>query len=554
MLDLREAPGSDSEGSEYDVADSDNAIEDGEDLCRRFMIRSGCSHVSESESEDEEIAEIANCNMLQERSSSSCDPEMVKFKLRDPESNEVDKVFFQDYLPTWGYDKEVGKFADDLMSNSGKMVRMQACVGPAIFWAKLAIWVFWPCYIGLTSFGVFSAKCTTAHAHDRIRAAFAMLMIFRLIVEFRCLQFVTIPYVQTLKRFQWMNVTIPFAFWLSITGLLSVTNMLDQLTDSLFVISSSENSACLALPSSAHVEDQKKVNALWKGAMGRFHLPFLAEYHYSDIATFIWACTLLQCLYPLLECSPRPCTEHNTEFTVGATETTFTNLVGKQCNLGDTLYQLADATGMATLAVQQPEYPRMRERLRRTQHTADYKPEQSLKFLQAALSEGMVSVGLIGALENTPQVLLQSFVFAISTAVGDHTSGSFRRQTIVSIVFSCIMCLTKLWKTAVLLAFQHEVRGAINALSRTSKSGTHLKSGFDSISHQAAETNRSIRIYTCVLLFWAMLLIFGVCAALLQVRGSLVCKPGESMWLLGTGCVALEEIAPFVFNRSNGTA
>merc|ERR1719183_2984257 len=218
---------------------------------------------------------------------------------------------------------------------------------------------------------------------------------------------------------------------------------MDQLTDSLFVISVAENAACIN-SDTVHSDTQEKVNALWEGVMVKLNMSWLGQYHYADVATFIWVCTLSQMVYPLLESTPRPCSDNNAEYTIGSAKTTYTNLAGKECNLGDTLYQLADATGMATLAVQQPEYPRMRERLRRQQHSSDFNPENSLKFLEAALAEGMCSVGLVGALENTPQVLLQSFVFAITCAVGNHTSIAFRRQTIISIIFSCIMCVTKL--------------------------------------------------------------------------------------------------------------
>merc|ERR1719487_10353 len=167
-----------------------------------------------------------------------------------------------------------------------------------------------------------------------------------------------------------------------------------------------ENAACtngdhpeLAL----HAAAQEKVNALWRGVMNRLNVPIVGNFHYATLALIILGASLSQMLYPVIEGTPSPCKESDTEYTVGSEKTKYKNLFGKECNLGDTLYQLADATGMATLAVQQPEYPRMRERLRRLQHQTDFNAELSLGFLQAALSEGMVSVGLIGVMENMLQ-------------------------------------------------------------------------------------------------------------------------------------------------------
>jgi hypothetical protein len=453
-------------------------------------------------------------------------------------------VRFQDYLPTWGYDAAVGKYADDLMNNKKKMVRMQACVGPAIFWAKLAVYVFWPSYFAITAYGLATASCTDTHAHLWMRIIYGLVMIFRLGCEFRCLKFVTIPYVQTLRRFQWMSVTVPFAAWVAITGVLSITNMMDQLTDSLFVISSRENLICWHEGHvSEHAAQQSKVHALWQGYWKMLNMSFLGHFHYADVAMFIWSFTLLQAMYPIFECTPRPkyCNERHTEteYTIGSEKTKYRNLVGKECNLGDTVYQLADATGMASLAVQQPEYPRVRERMRREEHKEDFNPELSLSFLQGALSEGMCSVGLVGALENTPQVIFQSVVFELTTAVSQNIHSAFAKQTMISLSFSCLMCMTKLWKTAVLLSFFAEVRRAIQG----------HKGGFSSLSPKASKMYLNVLLYAAVLIVWALLLILGVFMASCQVHGSIMCHKDE-LWLVGNGCLKLADIAPGEFSNS----
>lgn len=442
-----------------------------------------------------------------------------------------DLVNFKDFIPSWGYDEEVGEAAEELALEK-KMIRMQACVGPAIFWAALAIAVFWPIYIALTVFGIVSAKCTTEHEHYRIKAIYSVIVLFRFMVEFKCLRYVTIPYVQTLERFQWVSVTIPFPCWLIITGTLSFTNLMDMMTDSLFVTSARENTACLReaeTDPSVASSTQQKVDLLWKDLFQDW--PILPQVHYAEISILIWLVTVSQMIYPILQCTPRPGVKHDIDTAVGSDKTKYKNLLGQERNFGDVLYLLADGTGMATLAVQQPEYPRMRERLRRQQHQEDFNPERALGFVEAALREGMISVGLVGTLENMPQVLLQSFVFKLTKAVGGGQHQAFLRQTIVSISFSVVMCIAKIWKSCVLLRFAVEVRGAIR----------DRQGGFDAISSEALRIYKDVVRFSVVLIVMALLMIVGVLKALLQIVSTDWCDDNQ-MWQIFEGCVCLSKI------------
>jgi len=437
-----------------------------------------------------------------------------------------DLLMYQDILPWWGYDQEVGKLAETL-AEEDKPVSMQSCTGPAILPAKVALFFFWPLYIAVTGFGVFSAECTHHHNHWRMRGLYAAAICLRLIVEFKCLRYATIPYLQTLGRFQWMNVTIPFQCWLLIVGCMSITNMLDLMSDSLFVVSATENMAC----STSGQEDHRSVqiDLLFVALMKKTNLHFLTHLSYANFAQIIWLLTLSQMIYPLLECTPR--WSQTIDYSVGSRQTKFKNLFGYDSNLGDCLYQLADATVMASLAVQVPEYPRARESLRRRikSETGEFDPLNSFQFLRGALSEGMVSVGLVGTLENSPQILLQSMVFACAM-VESHLAGRsnltpFEKQTVISLTLSTIVTMTKLWKTRVLVVFFLDVNSAI------SESGLPL-------SAEASQELTTIRRMVAVLILWAVLLTFCVYLAVGQlIATTLTCK--GQVWLPLHGCFDL---------------
>lgn len=442
--------------------------------------------------------------------------------------DQADMVAYKDWLPWWAYNEEVGHLADKLHAD-GKVVSMQACVGPGLLPAKLAILLFWPVYIAVTVFGITTAKCTEDHRHDRLRCGYLIMVLIRLAVEFKCLRYVTIPYIQTLGRFQWMGVTIPFTLWLFVVGFMSACNLLDMMTDSFFAISASENQVC------STENGVSEIDQMWALAMTRMHLPFLRSFDYASWAKIIWITTLSQMVYPLIEGTPR-CGRfqvHTPDYSVGSHHTKFINLAGLESNFGDCLYQLADATCMASLSVQQPEYPRARERLRRKEHQKiqHFDAKASLAFVRGALSEGMVSVGLVGSLENSPQVVLQSMVFAMSRAASNsNRSTAFETQTIISIALSSIMCFTKLWKTRVLLAFFWEVRGVISE-ERSERPGQVL-------CEEARSMLRQVKKYVAVLVLWAILLCLCLYVAISQlIATTITCK--GLVWLPFQGCVDL---------------
>lgn len=432
---------------------------------------------------------------------------------------------YRDWLPWCGYDPDVGNLADEL-SVQGRACSMQACVGPAIFPAKLALYVFWPTYIAATFFGMMTAECTVSHDHSRFRHVYYCAIVLRLVIEFKCLRHVTIPYIQTVGRFQWLGISIPFTVWLLIVGALSVSNLMDILLDGLFVVSSAENQACGS-------EDAKvaSIQHFWGLAVERMHLGFVAHLHYATWGKIIWLATITQCLYPLLECTPS-LSSQEVDYSVGSKKTKYINCFQLETNLGSSLYQLADATGMASLSVQQPEYPRMRERMQREKHEkqGDTDPRASLAFLRSALAEGMLSIGLVGTLENAPQILLQSMVLSLSRMANifhGHAHGSpFETQTAASIAFSTIMCVTRLWKSGVLIAFFVEVNRAIT------KQGT-------SVSPEVQQELSLIRRYIAVLLLWVLILIVCIYLTAAQLVATMITCEGQ-IWLPVIGCTDLK--------------
>lgn len=434
-------------------------------------------------------------------------------------------VDYRDWLPWWGYDPDVGKLADEL-AEQGRACSMQACVGPAIFPARLAIYLFWPTYIVATCFGMLTAECTLAHDHQVLRRFYYFAIFIRLGIEFKCLRHVTIPYVQTVGRFQWLGISIPFTLWVIIVGALSVSNMMDILLDSLFVISSSENEACGS-------KDAKvaAIQHLMGLAMEKMHLGFVAHVHYATWGKIIWLATITQCLYPLLEGTPS-LSSQEVDYSVGSRKTKYTNCLQLETNLGSSLYQLADATCMASLSVQQPEYPKMRERMQREKHErqGDTDPMASLAFLRAALSEGMISVGLVGTLENAPQILLQSMVLSLSrmanTLHGREHGSPFETQTAISIAFSTVMCVTRLWKSGVLIAFFVEVNRAINEEGKQPQPEVQMELSL-------------IKRYIAVLLLWVVILIACIYLTAAQLMATMITCEGQ-VWLPVIGCTDLK--------------
>lgn len=432
---------------------------------------------------------------------------------------------YREWLPWWGYDPDVGKLADELAAK-GTACSMQACVGPAIFPARLAIYLFWPIYIVATCYGMLTATCTLSHSHQVLRVIYYCAILIRLGIELKCLRHVTIPYVQTTGRFQWLGISIPFTLWLIIVMALSVSNMMDILLDSLFVISSSENEACGS--SNAKVATIQHLLGL---ALEKMHLGFVAHVHYATWGKIIWFATITQCLYPLLECTPN-LSSQEVDYSVGSRKTKYTNCFQLETNLGSSLYQLADATCMASLSVQQPEYPKMRERMQREKHVrqGNTDPMASLAFLRAALSEGMISVGLVGTLENAPQILLQSMVLSLSrmaNTIHGHEHGSpFETQTAMSIAFSTVMCVTRLWKSSVLISFFAEVNRAIT------NEGQQLQP-------EVQKELNMIKRYIAVLLLWVLILIACIYLTAAQLVATMITCRGQ-VWLPILGCTDLK--------------
>lgn len=441
-------------------------------------------------------------------------------------------VDFRAVLPSWSYSPEVAEYADG-QDDVGRLASMQASVGPGIKLAWMALAVFWIPLISVTLlFHGIWATCD-GDQHQLVRMILLVPMLFRLIVEFRCFRYVIIPYIQTVKAFRVGPLTLPFCIYFPGFASLSAVCLFGQVTKSCFVILAQEKKLCL--DQSMHAEHLAEL--IWNASMHKLSLGWFQFRHYADAAFFIWMLSWFQALYPIYQSMPRCWRQEDVEFQVGSRNTKFKNLVGHTVNFGDNLYSLAQATSMMTLVAHQPTYPRARERhhRNRTKREGGYQAEESLKFLEAALADGIHTIVMVGALDNVPQVMLGSLIFSVlharlhfSDSSDSPLQAPLDRATVLSVGISCLTCLTKLAKAFQLMSFSWEVTGEVKNVELTRK------------GRNALTRIRCLTINTAI---FAIILLVGATYAFVQIVGTAICENGEGrIWLPTFGCLRIQDV------------
>merc|ERR1712048_615004 len=198
------------------------------------------------------------------------------------------------------------------------------------------------------------------------------------------------------------------------------------------------------------------------------------------------------------------------------------------------LFAMSEATGMAILHEMDMVYPEQREkevRMEILEETHKIDPKVSLEFVRGALARGVVSVGLVGVLENALQVYLQALGFTLTAAedaIKQHSQWNLQTVTaLCSIILSAFMCLLKLKHAKHLISFAYTVRQAI-----------HEDPWCESSPHVIAEQWKWIYGYLIILCIFAGVLAYSIAAASFTIIGVFHCQ--HSLWILGSGCIDLQ--------------
>jgi len=271
--------------------------------------------------------------------------------------------------------------------------------------------------------------------------AFAPVLVVSMTLEYKCLTYTVLPFVQVTKRFRLLNIPVSYEVWMFCTMVLSVLNKADMASDSFFLAATLKSETC------AH----EKITRVWIHLASEF--PVQLPSQFSHIVLFSYLLMFLQVVYPVLESTPR-CGQQvdYTPGTANGARKRFLNLNGNEMNLGDTLMILGEASNMATLQLQNPAYPRAKELYA---WGCEKNPKRCLSFLRNALSRGIMRLGLVAVLENTVQIILQTELLAMNYYIfgSEHS----QVQACISIALSLLMSVSRVVEFWQLRRFYGEV-------------------------------------------------------------------------------------------------
>jgi len=360
-------------------------------------------------------------------------------------------------LPSWAYDPKVAEWAEIQLSqachssNAGfreaaTSLSMSKCVGPAIKSARLATIVFWCSYAALTAIGwLFMGECAEPGGQRYPWWLYLMalpILVFQLSFEFQCFRYAILPYVQARGDFSFI-IKLPFVAWLMCLAGVSVLSICDQITDSFFMIH---------MRSHRHCEQRAIVSQIWQWEMDRSYLSHISRsIPLHDLLTIVWSLTFAQMVYPLIRATPACQQPEPVEYSIGCSETKIINILQEELTLGDLFVGLCRATGMEGIKKIDIYFGKAREReLRKLQiqEKGYFEPRKHWIFVREAMARAIVSVGLVGVLENSVQIRIQSTLFAIELCV-DRSPRDAQALALLSISLSMSMGLMKL-KEAVL--------------------------------------------------------------------------------------------------------
>jgi len=440
-------------------------------------------------------------------------PAAAYAKVPEPPSRLAETEPFEVLLPKLAYVEAVRDLANS-ETWIGKAVPMSLCVGPAIKWAQLNTLLLWACTLG----NCFLTYCMTECTHDAVRTSKSSVMwvllgslqaiIFLVCtcLEFICLRFTTVPFVQIAGQFKVLGLKVSFWVWLAVAFLQSTLMKADMITDGKFVAILLRQEECPG----------QQINYLWKAVTAHSVMPGLASVKLSHLALIVFLLTLGQCIWPAVQSTPK-CGEPNVDYCIAAAlpdssserqKFDFTNLLGQNVKLGDAMMMLGEAASMASLQLQSPTYPFAKARL---------EPRKAVSLAGATMSRGVVSIGLVAVLENSVQIHFQVFIFAVHRLL----SKTCNTLAVTSLVLSMLMLVVKFKQAYTLLSFSHQV------LSGAGDEATHSRHF------------RDLLRYTRILKMMVLALLFSIAHGVAQFVGAFVCK--DSLWNM-LGCVDLEAL------------
>lgn len=320
-------------------------------------------------------------------------------------SRKDELLSYREAVPKCAYESRVDEYAAE-KADQNELVSMRQCVGPAVVLSRHTAIFF-----GLSSvvFGIgafFSADCSSsgfAFAPQWLGLTWIPIALMRLWAEFRCLRYAMIPYFQTTRTFKLFGRGVSFRVWFIVVTMLSVLNIIDQATDNLVAVTTWKSQFC----------PDEKINQIWQIILSKsVFAPVGSFINFYHLILCSWLVLFFQTIYPVLKSIPKSTEWYSKNVQVGSGDD-FINLFGEPTNLGDALYLLADASGMASLHAHEPARGKMREQNERERNVAmntfgAKEATKSLVYLRAAIDLAIERILCFGLLENSVQSNLQT--------------------------------------------------------------------------------------------------------------------------------------------------
>lgn len=431
-----------------------------------------------------------------------------------------------------GYHPKVERMARERPDSA---LKMRCCAGPAVQWARLSVATTIVVQIVLFVLVSHSRDCVTAHStrmnaeveFDRLPVVGWYITIcyilVKLFLEFKSLQYVTIPYLQVVGFFGPNGWPLGFRVWLGLMFLNSSLQCLDHATDTFFSAKLIMSEEC----------NNDLMSSIFDKVKAESFIIRWVPFSFKTMALWMWFALFLQFIIPVMTTVPWFTHWCKTKYEVSATEAdhNYMNIYREDQNHGDALMMLGDASGMTTLMQMGFVYVVKREKHSWDERTRNGMTSEginaSLTYVKAGMARGISRVGLVALLENGMQTNLQVSALAIKRAVlGASNNRSFIVFDVGSIILSTVVAMLKLNESRIILDFANRVHQRV-----------------ESTEHERRDEERqainwvvwNIRLMRYV--FWP-LLIFFVAYAICKFVAVFVCE--YSVWNI-SGCVDLSD-------------
>lgn len=465
---------------------------------------------------------------------------------------------FTTVLPKCVYSEEVAALSSRPEFQT-KCVPMGLCVGPAVPLARAGAIVAWVGMLFLSAVSFPFSNCTEdnyAVYPQWLWLIFAPIVAVRFYLEWKCLQFTTIPYIQVTSSFRFLGCLVSFRWWFVWVIALGLLNMFDFGTDAFFTGVSLRTERCKGQRITEVFHIVMRHSAL------RF-IPLVGHLRFSTIVVVVFLMSFLQLVFPLLVSTPR-CGE-KPDYVVGVDlpdgrkcKLQFTNLFGMNMNLGNALCILGESAGMASVQTLNPWFSRYKDQQiwMEAFHGDEEVNEEnmthqmgclmrSLSGVRGELERGVVRYGLQAVLENAIQANLQVTLFAIHRAVMNEKK--IQVQALTSILITLLQASMRFIIVHELFTFSAHVQLKVAEAKKVieasnAETSCHIhdlqRAGFRTqwgLEHEL----RAVKRYTILMKLICFLFVLAICYAIAKLVAAFVCK--ESVWNI-SGCVDLSSL------------